>query len=450
MSALYMIVGTLVALGVLVTFHEFGHFWVARRCGVKVLRFSVGFGMPLLRWHDRKGTEYVLAAIPLGGYVKMLDEREGDVPPELVDQSFNRKSVYQRIAIVIAGPVANFLLAIVFFWVLAMLGSQQVRPVIGGVEAGSIAEKAGLASGQEIVSVDGEATTGWSSVNLQLVRRLGETGSIALKVREQGSDVDTPHALVLDNWLKGADEPDPIRSLGIRPWRPALAPVLAELDPKGPAQAAGLKTGDRLLALDGQPLNEWQQVVDWVRVRPDTRISLTVERDGAKIDVPVTLVAHGEGKAATGYLGAGVKGVDWPPEMLREVSYGPLAAVAEGARRTWTMSVLTLDSLKKMLFGELSVKNLSGPITIAKVAGASAQSGVGDFLNFLAYLSISLGVLNLLPIPVLDGGHLLFYLVEWVRGRPLSEKVQGWGVQIGISLVVGVMLLALVNDLGRL
>lgn len=450
MSALYMIVGTLVALGVLVTFHEFGHFWVARRCGVKVLRFSVGFGMPLLRWHDRKGTEYVVAAIPLGGYVKMLDEREGDVPAELVDQSFNRKTVYQRIAIVIAGPVANFLLAIAFFWVLAMLGSQQVRPVIGAVESGSIAQKAGLISGQEIVSIDGEATTGWSAVNLQLVRRLGETGSIAVKVRDQGSDVEAPHTLVLDNWLKGADEPDPIRSLGIRPWRPALPPVLAELDSKGPAQAAGLKTGDRLLALDGQAVNEWQQVVDWVRVRPDTKISLSVERDGATIDVPVTLVARGEGKAATGYLGAGVKGVDWPAEMLREVSYGPVAAVAEGARRTWTMSVLTLDSLKKMLFGELSVKNLSGPITIAKVAGASAQSGVGDFLNFLAYLSISLGVLNLLPIPVLDGGHLLFYLIEWARGRPLSEKVQGWGVQIGVSLVVGVMLLALVNDLGRL
>jgi len=450
MSALYMIVGTLVALGVLVTFHEFGHFWVARRCGVKVLRFSVGFGMPLLRWHDRKGTEYVVAAIPLGGYVKMLDEREGDVPAELVDQSFNRKTVYQRIAIVIAGPVANFLLAIAFFWVLAMLGSQQVRPVIGAVETGSIAQKAGLISGQEIVSIDGQATTGWSAVNLQLVRRLGETGSIAVKVRDQGSDVETPHTLVLDNWLKGADEPDPIRSLGIRPWRPALPPVLAELDSKGPAQAAGLKTGDRLLALDGQPVNEWQQVVDWVRVRPDTKISLSVERDGATIDVPVTLVARGEGKATTGYLGAGVKGVDWPAEMLREVSYGPVAAVAEGARRTWTMSVLTLDSLKKMLFGELSVKNLSGPITIAKVAGASAQSGVGDFLNFLAYLSINLGVLNLLPIPVLDGGHLLFYLIEWARGRPLSEKVQGWGVQIGVSLVVGVMLLALVNDLGRL
>ena len=450
MSALYMIVGTLVALGVLVTFHEFGHFWVARRCGVKVLRFSVGFGMPLLRWHDRQGTEFVIAAIPLGGYVKMLDEREGEVPAEQLEQSFNRKSVRQRIAIVAAGPIANFLLALVFFWVLAMLGTEQVRPVIGAVEIGSIAAKAGLSPGQEIVAVDGEATSGWAAVNLQLVRRLGESGAVQLLVREEGSTADTPRELILDQWLKGADEPDPIRSLGIRPWRPALPPVLAELDPKGPAQAAGLKTGDRLLQLDGQALTDWQQVVDWVRLRPETKIVLQVERDGARIDVPVTLGARGDAKAAMGYLGAGVKAVDWPPTMIREVSFGPVAAIGEGARRTWTMSVLTLDSLKKMLFGELSVKNLSGPITIAKVAGASAQSGVADFLNFLAYLSISLGVLNLLPIPVLDGGHLLFYLIEWARGRPLSDRVQGWGIQIGISLVVGVMLLALVNDLGRL
>ncbi len=450
MSALYMIVGTLVALGVLVTFHEFGHFWVARRCGVKVLRFSVGFGMPLLRWHDRRGTEFVIAAIPLGGYVKMLDEREGEVPADQLDQSFNRKTVRQRIAIVAAGPIANFLLAMVFFWVLAMLGSQQVRPVIGAVEADSIAAKAGLVAGQEIVSIDGEPTTGWGAVNLQLVRRLGESGTVNVVVREQDSSAETPRELALDHWLKGADEPDPIKSLGIRPWRPSLPPVLAELDPKGPAQAAGLKTGDRLLALDGQALVDWQQVVDLVRVRPDTKIMLKVEREGAQIDVPVTLSVRGEAKAAGGYLGAGVKSPDWPPSMVREVSFGPLAAIGEGAKRTWTMSVLTLESLKKMLFGELSVKNLSGPITIAKVAGASAQSGVADFLNFLAYLSISLGVLNLLPIPVLDGGHLLFYLVEWVRGRPLSDRVQGWGIQIGISLVVGVMLLALVNDLGRL
>ncbi|MQT39904.1 MULTISPECIES: RIP metalloprotease RseP [unclassified Pseudomonas] len=450
MSALYMIVGTLVALGVLVTFHEFGHFWVARRCGVKVLRFSVGFGTPLLRWHDRQGTEFVVAAIPLGGYVKMLDEREGDVPADQLDQSFNRKTVGQRIAIVAAGPVANFLLAIAFFWVLAMMGSQQVRPVIGAVESGSLAAQAGLVAGQEIVSIDGQPTVGWSNVNLQLVRRLGESGAIQVAVRGPDSDVESAHQLVLHDWLKGADEPDPIKSLGIRPWRPELPAVLAELDPKGPAQAAGLKTGDKLLSMNGQAINDWQQVVDWVRLRPAARVDLRVERDGVALEVPVVLAARGEGDAATGYLGAGVKGVDWPPAMIREVSYGPVAAIGEGVKRTWTMSVLTLDSLKKMLFGELSVKNLSGPITIAKVAGASAQSGVADFLNFLAYLSISLGVLNLLPIPVLDGGHLLFYLIEWARGRPLSDRVQGWGMQIGISLVVGVMLLALVNDLGRL
>ena len=450
MSALYMIVGTLIALGVLVTFHEFGHFWVARRCGVKVLRFSVGFGTPLLRWHDRQGTEFVVAAIPLGGYVKMLDEREGDVPPEQLDQSFNRKSVYQRIAIVAAGPIANFLLALVFFWFVAMLGSQQVRPVIGAVEPGSLAAEAGLMAGQEIIAVNGEPTSGWAAVNLQLVRRLGESGTLMVNVREEGSTADNPRQIDLRDWLKGADEPDPIGSLGIRPWRPALLPILAELDPKGPAQAAGLQVGDRLLSLDGEPLDDWQQLVDRVRALPGKAAVLQVEREGRQLDVSVLLAARGEGEARSGYLGAGVQGVEWPAEMLREVSYGPLEAIAEGARRTWTMSLLTLDSLKKMLFGELSVKNLSGPITIAKVAGASAESGLGDFLNFLAYLSISLGVLNLLPIPVLDGGHLLFYLVEWVRGRPLSERVQGWGMQIGISLVIGVMLLALVNDLGRL
>ncbi|MFZ3206585.1 MAG: RIP metalloprotease RseP, partial [Pseudomonas sp.] len=375
MSALYMIVGTLVALGVLVTFHEFGHFWVARRCGVKVLRFSVGFGTPLLRWHDRQGTEFVIAAIPLGGYVKMLDEREGDVPPEQIGQSFNRKSVRQRIAIVAAGPVANFLLALVFFWAVAMLGSQQVRPVIGAVEVGSLAAAAGLQVGQEIVAVNGEPTTGWAAVNLQLVRRLGESGTLNVNVRDQGSTAASPRQIVLKDWLRGVEEPNPIAALGIRPWRPALLPVLAQLDPKGPAQAAGLQVGDRLLMLDGEPLDEWQQLVDRVQAMPAESITLLVKRDGRDMQVAVTLAARGEGEARSGYLGAGVAGVEWPPEMLREVSFGPLEAVAEGFRRTWTMSLLTLDSLKKMLFGELSVKNLSGPITIAKVAGASAESG---------------------------------------------------------------------------
>ncbi|MGV8844225.1 MAG: sigma E protease regulator RseP [Pseudomonas sp.] len=450
MSALYMFFGTLVALGVLVTFHEFGHFWVARRCGVKVLRFSVGFGMPLLRWHDRQGTEFVIAAIPLGGYVKMLDEREGDVPVEQLAQSFNRKSVQQRIAIVMAGPIANFILALVFFWLLAMLGSEQVRPIIGTVAPQSLAADAGLVAGQEIVAVNGKPTVGWSAVNLQLIRRMGESGTLELLVREPGSSQDRAYQLQLRDWLKGAEEPDPIDALGIRPWRPQVPPILAELDPQGPGQAAGLQLGDRLLALDGQAVEHWQQLVEQVKARPGERVIVRLERAGDQLDVPLTLAVRGAGEARSGYLGAGVQGVTWPAEMLREVRFGPLAAVAEGLRRTWSMSVLSLDSLKKMLMGELSVKNLSGPITIAKVAGASAESGLGNFLNFLAILSISLGVLNLLPIPVLDGGHLLFYLIEWARGRPLSERIQTWGVQIGISLVVGVMLLALVNDLGRL
>ncbi len=450
MGALYMIVGTLVALGVLVTFHEYGHFWVARRCGVKVLRFSVGFGRPLLRWHDRQGTEFVVAAIPLGGYVKMLDEREGDVPPALMDQAFNRKTVKQRFAIVSAGPIANFLLALLFFWALAMLGSEQVRPVVGAVEVGSLAERGGLAAGQEILEINGKTISGWADVNLQLVRRLGESGSLSLLVRSvEGGEAQSVELELVD-WLKGAEEPDPIKSLGIRPWRPVVEPVVAQLDPEGPAQAAGVLLGDRLATLNGRPLGEWQEVIDQVRPLHGQSVMLGIERDGQRLELPVTLAERGDGENRRGYLGAGVAAGEWPDEMLRNVSFGPVEAIGEGLRRTWTMSILTLDSLKKMLFGELSVKNLSGPITIAKVAGASAQSGVGDFLNFLAYLSISLGVLNLLPIPVLDGGHLLFYLVEWVRGSPLSDRVQGWGVQIGISLVVGVMLLALVNDLGRL
>ncbi|KHO65700.1 sigma E protease regulator RseP [Pseudomonas flexibilis] len=450
MSAVYMIVGTLIALGVLVTFHEFGHFWVARRCGVKVLRFSVGFGTPLLRWHDRHGTEFVVAAIPLGGYVKMLDEREGEVPTELLGQTFNRKSVRQRFAIVSAGPIANFLLALLFFWLIAMLGTQQVRPVIGQVLPGTPAAEAGLQAGQEILAVDGKAVDGWGAVNLQLVRRLGETGMLQVRVSEPDSSVERDYQISLNAWQRGVEEPDPIGSLGLQPWRPAVPAVLAHIDPSGPAQAAGLRTGDRLLSLDGVALRDWQDLVERVRARADQQVVLQVERAGQPLAVQVQLAGRGEGEARQGYLGAGVSGVDWPAEMLREIRYGPLDAVWQSVQRTWSMSQLTLDSLGKMLFGELSVKNLSGPITIAKVAGTSAQSGLADFLNFLAYLSISLGILNLLPIPVLDGGHLLFYLYEWARGKPLPEKVQAWGMQIGIALVIGVMLLALFNDLGRL
>ena len=450
MSTLYMLFGTLIALGVLVTFHEFGHFWVARRCGVKVLRFSVGFGAPLFSWRDRHDTEFVIAAIPLGGYVKMLDEREGDVPVELLEQSFNRKSLGRRASIVAAGPLANFFLALLFFWVIALLGTQQVRPVIGDVTPGSLAAEAGLQSGQEFVAINGVATNGWTDVNLQLVRHLGESTTILVTLREADSTMVLTRQMVVSQWLKGVEDPDPISAAGIVPWRPTIASVLAELDPDGPAAAAGLRSGDRIVALDGEELTDWQALVKRVRQLPGKTVELTFERDGRLEQVEVPLAAKGEGDQRAGYLGAGVTAPQWPADMLREVRFGPKSAIREAVAKTWSMSVLTLDSLKKMLVGELSVKNLSGPITIAKVAGASAESGLGEFLNFLAYLSISLGVLNLLPVPVLDGGHLMFYLAEWVRGRPLSERLQALGMQLGMGLVVALMVLALVNDVGRL
>lgn len=450
MSGLYMLFGTLIALGVLVTIHEFGHFWVARRCGVKVLRFSVGFGAPLLRWHDRQGTEFVIAAIPLGGYVKMLDEREGDVPEALLAQAFNRKSVRQRFAIVAAGPLANFLLAIVFFWMLALLGSQQARPVIGAVLPGGLAEQAGLQVGQEIVAVDGEATPGWAGVSLQLIHRLGESGELVLRVREAGGSLEFDVSVPLRDWQKGVDEPDPLSALGLKPWRPQVPPVLADLEPQGPAALAGLRAGDRIVAFNDQPVSDWMALVEWVRARPGQTVAVRFQRDGLEQMVSVVLAEQGAGDGRVGFFGSRVQGFEWPTEMLHEVSFGPVDALPEALRRTWSMTSMTLVSIKKMLVGELSVKNLSGPVTIAKVAGASAESGIAEFLNFLALLSISLGVLNLLPIPVLDGGHLMFYLVEWVRGRPLPERVQVWGMQVGISLVVGVMLLALFNDLSRL
>ncbi|KXU38161.1 zinc metallopeptidase RseP [Ventosimonas gracilis] len=449
-GGLYMVLGLLVALGILITFHEFGHFWVARRCGVKVLRFSIGFGPPLIRWHDKQGTEFVIAALPLGGYVKMLDEREGSVPEGQLEQAFNRKSVKQRMAIVAAGPLANFLLALVFFWILAMLGSTQVRPLIGSVEPDSIAAAAGLAEGQEITAIDGQPTSGWNAVHMALIRRLGESGTLDVTVREPGSTLEQTHALALQNWQRGVAEPDLLGSLGLHPWRPTLPPLLAQLDPQGPAQAAGLREGDLLLELNGEPIENWQTLVKQLRQKPDEPIRLAFERDGKRQELGLILSSRTQGSVTTGYLGAGVAAPVWPDNMLRTLGFNPLEALPEAVKRTWAMSALTLDSLKKMLLGQLSVKNLSGPITIAKVAGTSAQSGFGDFLNFLAYLSISLGVLNLLPIPVLDGGHLFFYLTEWVRGRPVSERIQGLGMQIGIALVLGVMLLAVINDLGRL
>lgn len=450
MSGIYMLLGTLIALGVLVTIHEFGHFWVARRCGVRVERFSVGFGKPLLSWHDRHGTEFVIAALPLGGYVKMLDGREQDLTPEQEQEAFNLKPVGQRMAVVVAGPVANFLLAFVFFWLLAILGTQQVRPVIGEIIPGGLADVAGLMVGQEIVAVDGETVQGWGDINLRLMGRLGETGTLQLEAVQEGNTLATRHEVVLQDWQRGVEEVNPLQALGIEPWRPLTRAVLTHFEEQGPAARAGLRSADEVLAIAGVELSDWSALVREIQQRPDQQVELLVRRDGSELILPVQLGSRKVGGVEQGYLGAGVTGEPWPDSMLVERSFGLLGGALEGVKHTWRMSAMTLASIKKMLLGQLSAKNLSGPISIAKVAGASAESGLRSFLNFMAYLSISLGVLNLLPVPVLDGGHLVFYTLEWVRGKPLSERIQALGMQAGMALILGLMVFAVFNDIARL
>ena len=451
MDLLFTLLATIVALGLLVTIHEYGHFWVARRCGVKVLRFSIGFGPALYSWHDRRGTEYVIAGIPLGGYVKMLDERESPVPEEELDQAFNRKDVKQRIAIVAAGPLANFLLAIAAFWVIAVLGVTTIAPVIGPVEPGSIAERAGLSEGLEILEIDGSVTPTWHEVNLQLIRRLGETGQLQIVAREGQDGASQSFTLQLQDWLRGADQPDPVGALGLVSWKPKVPPLIGQVSPDGAAAAAGLHPGDLIVAIDGQPVSDWlTDVVPAIQAGAGQPLELSIERAGRIQTLNMTPASREQDGRLIGFIGAGIEVFEWPEHMMRSISHNPLSAIPVAMMRTWDMTALTLDSLKKMITGLVSAKNLSGPITIAKVAGASAKSGVESFLGFIAYLSISLGVLNLLPIPVLDGGHLVYYVTEWIRGKPLSERIQGWGLQIGLTLIVGVMLFAIYNDISRL
>ena len=451
MDNLLTIVWFLVALGVLVTFHEFGHFYVARRCGVKVLRFSVGFGKPLYTWVGKTGTEYVLAGIPLGGYVKMLDEREGEVPEALLDQAFNRKSVWQRIAIVAAGPIANFILAVVLFWMMLMPGTTDVAPIIGKVESESVAAEAGLEAGQEILAVDGESVNTWQDLNRQLMKRLGESGTMTFKVKYQDSTLEYESEATLDEWLKGEEEPDVVGGVGITLWRPVYEARLAQVMEASPAEQAGLMVGDLLVAADGEPLEDWIALVEYVRERPATRIQIDYERNGVLSSVSLrTRAIEAKDGTRVGQIGVAPVRPEWPEHLMRTQEYSLTGAFVKAVDKTWETSAFVLLSLKKLILGEISTKNLSGPITIAKVAGASAKAGMAYYVGFLALLSISLGVFNLLPIPVLDGGHLFYYLIEVVKGSPVSEKVQMAGYQVGLVLVMGLMVLALYNDVMRL
>ena len=449
MQIIESILALALTLGILVTLHEYGHFWVARRCGVKVLRFSVGFGKPIFSWHDRHGTEFAVAAIPLGGYVKMLDEREGPVPEELRDQAFTSKPPGQRIAIAAAGPAANFLFAIFAYWLLSVVGVTHVAPIIGQVAEGSVAERVGLRDGMEIESVDGHRVSSWRDVNMRILERTGEHGLISMEVSDDGARGSVSGEL--SGWSLSDDTPNPLAEFGITPWRPEVPPVLGQISEGGRAQAAGLQTGDRILAVNGEPVGNWFELVDFIRSAPERTLQVTIERNGTEQSVSVTPAARTEDSGESiGFVGAGVQAISWPDEVLRDVSYGPIAAVPVALSETWADTRLTLVAIKKMVTGLLSPTNLSGPITIARVAEASVSSGFEDFVRFLAYLSVSLGILNLLPVPVLDGGHIVYYTIEALRGKPLSEQAQAFGLRIGMAMILTLMVFALYNDLMRL
>jgi regulator of sigma E protease len=442
----------IVALAFLIAVHEFGHFWVARTLGVRVLRFSIGFGRPLLRHvSPRDGTEYVVAAIPLGGYVKMLDEREEPVPPEEVHRAFNRQRLWKRFAIVAAGPLFNFLFAILAYWAIFVAGDAGNRALVGEVEPQSVAAEAGFSRGDEILGVADRKTPTWEAAVFALMAEVMDGEDLTVRVRRSDGDEAT---LVLEGRALQTlpDDPAILGNLGLSPARPVLPPVIGELVPGEPAEQGGLASGDRILAVDEREVAAWSEVVDAVQASPGQALELTVERDGRVVDL--TLVprpVEGADGQPVGRIGAGPLVPEGLYDAYRtQVQLGPVEAIGAAVEKTADMSVLMVRVIGRMLLGQASIENLSGPITIAETAGKTASVGLGYFIKFLAVVSISLGVLNLLPIPILDGGHLLYFVIEGVKGSPLSERIQIQGQKIGIVLLLALMTLAFYVDISRL
>jgi regulator of sigma E protease len=440
-----------VAIAVLVVFHELGHYLVARWCDVKVLRFSIGFGKVLYAKRFGNGeTEWVVSAIPLGGYVKMLDEHEGEVPAQELPRAFNRKPVLQRMAIVAAGPLSNLLLAVVLYFALFLHGVPGVKPVLGEIAANTPAAAAGLHKQETIVSINGQPVPGWQEVRWLLLDLVLQQKPANLELLNAQGEKN--FRLLAMSSLTAADlDGDFMQKLGLQPYRPPVYPIIGKLTDGGAAQRAGLQVNDRVLRADGRELAQWEDWVDVVRSHPGQVLDIEVERAGALLKFSLTPDVVDEAGKRIGRVGAAAY-IDKAAfeAMLTEVSYPPLAAMQEALRKTWETAALSLKMMGKMVQGEVSLKNLSGPITIADYAGQSAQIGLGAYIGFLALISISLGILNLLPIPLLDGGHLLYYAVEFFKGSPVSEGLWEAGQKVGIALLVTMMAFALYNDISRL
>lgn len=445
------ILAFMVAIGLLVTFHELGHFWVARRLGVKVLRFSVGFGKPLFSWRDKQDTEYVIAAIPLGGYVKMCDEREGPIDPQDLAYAFNRKSVWARFAIVFAGPAFNFIFAILAYWMMFIIGISGVIPMIGQITPGSIADQAGLKARQEIVAIDEVATPTWGQVAKQIVTRLGEGDSLIIRAKAPEQDEEKLYTLDLNTWKPQGDQPDLLSSLGITPYLPPIAALIDVVLPGEAGERAGMRANDRIVAINEQKVDDWQQVMRVIKESADQTLSLIVLRDNKELSLTLSPRAKkSEGGETIGFAGLQVKTPPLPSTMVRKEQWGITAAFLAAVHKTIEYTALSFKMIGKLIVGQIGIKTLSGPVSMAQGAGASAVIGIQYYLGFLALISISLGVLNLLPIPILDGGHLLYYVIEMVTGKPVSQKVQLYGFKAGLFFLSILTFIALYNDLIRL
>ncbi|MDK9738585.1 sigma E protease regulator RseP [Vibrio sp. D404a] len=448
---LWNFVSFIVALGILVAVHEFGHFWVARRCGVKVEKFSIGFGKSIWSKAGKDGTEYSLSVIPLGGYVKMLDGRVDDISEEQQQYAFDKKPLWKRTAIVGAGPAFNFLFAIFAYWLVFLIGVPAVKPVIGEVAPQSIAAQAGIESGMELKSISGIKTADWESVNIGLISHIGDE-SMTVTVASEGN-IGNEQQLTLDltQWSFDPETESAMSTLGFKPFSPEISTVLAQVIEDGAAYAAGFEAGDQIVNISGTAINDWPMVVEAIRSNPGQELSVIVDRNGYQTELTLTPKSRELSDGSSiGYAGIAPEVAEWPEDYRFELQFGVFEAVGKAIDKTGQIIDLTLTMLKKLIVGDVGLNNLSGPISIAKGAGTTADYGLVYFLGFLALISVNLGIINLVPLPMLDGGHLLFFAIEAITRKPVPEKVQEMGYRVGSAIIFSLMALAIFNDFTRL
>lgn len=453
MSFFQIVLAALLLLGPLVAIHEFGHFLVARRFGIKVLTFSIGFGPALLKYRGKDGVLYQFAAIPLGGFVRMADEREGEVPEEDIPRAFNRQPPLVRMAVVAAGPLINLLFAVFLFWILYLPQSEQINTRIWQVEPNSPAAIAGVQVGDLITAVDGRSASDWEKLNYALIERMGETGSIALTVNHLGHEAT--YQLPIKNFLRTSGA-DPLAQLGFYPYQPKIDAVVGEVQEDSAGEKQGLQVGDRFISIDGSPVTDWLSLTRFIHAHPEQTLSVVIERKGTQQVLKLTPAAKrddfGVRMGLLGILPQIDKNTNYqiPAEYKQIIQHDPLTALSLALQKTWNLSALTITSFWKMLSGLIGLNNISGPITIAKVAGHTAHMGWQAFVGFMAVMSVSLGILNLLPIPILDGGQFVFFAIEAIIGRPVPERFQQIGLRIGLAMLGMLMIVAIFNDLTRL